>query len=364
MAGSRLQLLFLCYRDSGDSLLLKHNGHLSPRGVIQIQYQLKVIPILFSPALQHIYCCAVQLKALPGPGAARRAPVCASLPGGFGTLPGGYGVEEAGRAAAARPGSGPAAGAAGAPPLCPAEPRGPPAPPPRDALSAPRGNSEPRGPPGPRAARAAGGPPLARSPPPSLGATCPAPPRSGHGHRHRHRRGKRRQRAGIFPGWRGGICSQLRGRRSVRRGWGRSLNFSSFFFIFIIIVINIFPPAVIYKFRRFVQSARILRTIRLELVDSPRQERRGCSAGPESVPAASPPRSPAAAGGTEPLRGRQPRRTEPPLHRGCSGRDGSSVFVFYFFLTCSFSFFFLSFYFFFLILGVFFFFSIFFFFNF
>lgn len=97
MAGSRLQLLFLCYRDSGDSLLLKHNGHLSPRGVIQIQYQLKVIPILFSPALQHIYCCAVQLKALPGPGAARRAPVCASLPGGFGTLPGGYGVEEAGQ---------------------------------------------------------------------------------------------------------------------------------------------------------------------------------------------------------------------------------------------------------------------------
>lgn len=97
MAGSRLQLLFLCYRDSGDSLLLKHNGHLSPRGVIQIQYQLKVIPILFSPALQHIYCCAVQLKALPGPGAARRAPVCASLPGGFGTLPGGYGVDEEGQ---------------------------------------------------------------------------------------------------------------------------------------------------------------------------------------------------------------------------------------------------------------------------
>lgn len=97
MAGSRLQLLFLCYRDSGDSLLLKHNGHLSPRGVIQIQYQLKVIPILFSPALQHIYCCAVQLKALPGPGAARRAPACASLPGGFGTLPGGYNVEDEGQ---------------------------------------------------------------------------------------------------------------------------------------------------------------------------------------------------------------------------------------------------------------------------
>lgn len=113
MAGSRLQLLFLCYRDSGDSLLLKHNGHLSPRGVIQIQYQLKVIPILFSPALQHIYCCAVQLKALPGPGAARRAPACASLAGGFGTLPAGYNVEDAGqrRLGSARPG--PARGGAG-----------------------------------------------------------------------------------------------------------------------------------------------------------------------------------------------------------------------------------------------------------
>lgn len=181
MAGSRLQLLFLCYRDSGDSLLLKHNGHLSPRGVIQIQYQLKVIPILFSPALQHIYCCAVQLKALPGPGAARRAPVCASLPGGFGTLPGGYGVDEEGqsREGSARLGSGPAAGAAVTPPLCPAEPRGPPAPPPRDALSAPRGNSEPRGPPGRRAARAAGGPPLARPRPSALPAPPPPPPHRG-----------------------------------------------------------------------------------------------------------------------------------------------------------------------------------------
>lgn len=119
MAGSRLQLLFLCYRDSGDSLLLKHNGHLSPRGVIQIQYQLKVIPILFSPALQHIYCCAVQLKALPGPGAARRAPVCASLPGGFGTLPGGYGVEEAGQSRGGSAGLGAGSRCGGSPAAVP-----------------------------------------------------------------------------------------------------------------------------------------------------------------------------------------------------------------------------------------------------
>lgn len=176
MAGSRLQLLFLCYRDSGDSLLLKHNGHLSPRGVIQIQYQLKVIPILFSPALQHIYCCAVQLKALPGPGAARRAPVCASLPGGFGTLPAGYGVEEAGQSRGGSAGLGTGGRCSGGPAVLPRRAPGPPpAPPPRDALSAPRGNSEPR-----RGGGRLGQPGVRRSPVllnPPPGGTGSAPPR-------------------------------------------------------------------------------------------------------------------------------------------------------------------------------------------
>lgn len=246
MAGSRLQLLFLCYRDSGDSLLLKHNGHLSPRGVIQIQYQLKVIPILFSPALQHIYCCAVQLKALPGPGAARRAPACASLPGGFGTLPGGYGVEEAGQSRGGSAGLGAGGRCSGGPAVVPRRAAG-------AARSAPAGRTF-RAPwklGAPRAAGAEGGsgsrgsaarPASAPRPPPG----GPARPRrgaaaaTGTGSGRSSGGGKRRQRAGIFPAWRGGICSQLRGSRSVRRGWGRSLDFSSFYFIFII---DIRPPS-------------------------------------------------------------------------------------------------------------------------
>lgn len=205
MAGSRLQLLFLCYRDSGDSLLLKHNGHLSPRGVIQIQYQLKVIPILFSPALQHIYCCAVQLKALPGPGAARRAPACASLAGGFGTLPAGYNVEDAGqrRLGSARPGSGrcrPAAGAAEprAPPSRPLRPRGPHFPRPVETRS-PAGRLRRRV----GSAGDAGVRPSVRPPLPQPG--------FARGERGASR-GKRRQRAGIFPRWkRGGFVPNFVG---------------------------------------------------------------------------------------------------------------------------------------------------------
>lgn len=224
MAGSRLQLLFLCYRDSGDSLLLKHNGHLSPRGVIQIQYQLKVIPILFSPALQHIYCCAVQLKALPGPGAARRAPACASLPGGFGTLPGGYNVEDEGQSRRGSARLGPARLGRG---RRRQQVQRSPAPRPR---SAPAGRTF-RAPWKVGAPLRSRGGPGADLPQPSPGAAARPPPAGG----------KAAAAGRALPPLReGGDRSQLRGSRSVRRGRGREqlgvfliyIFFSPFFLIF------------------------------------------------------------------------------------------------------------------------------------
>lgn len=84
MAGSRLQLLFLGSEESGDSLPLKHNGHLSPCGVIQIQYQLKAIPILPLALLCNTLIVAgLHSKALAQPAAdSSRAPAalaCASF---------------------------------------------------------------------------------------------------------------------------------------------------------------------------------------------------------------------------------------------------------------------------------------------
>lgn len=53
--------------DSGDSLLKQYNGHLSPRGVIQIQYQARTFSTPLS-ALRRghsVYCCR-GLKEKPG----------------------------------------------------------------------------------------------------------------------------------------------------------------------------------------------------------------------------------------------------------------------------------------------------------
>lgn len=53
--------------DSGDSLLKQYNGHLSPRGVIQIQYQARTFSTPLS-ALRRghsVYCCS-GLKEKPG----------------------------------------------------------------------------------------------------------------------------------------------------------------------------------------------------------------------------------------------------------------------------------------------------------